>query len=341
MDINKDVQSSILEAVQLKMDASFSFADELADCLSISKDSAYRRIRGETLFDIAELEILTRKFGLSLDEIFNVEKSTITFNTQPISADGFTFENYMESVHANLSVVQHVSESHMFFSARDIPPFHFYQVPELSAFKLYFWLKSFLNHPDYRDLDFDLNNLPGDLDKYLTIARKIWSSYLKVPCTEIWNYETANITLRQIEYHRQAGHISQKDSIVLCEKFRELMNHIKDQAERGRKYTINSTAYEEGANYNLYFNEASHNDNSILFKMGDKKMAFVIYAVINYIASSDSYFCEMIESHFNKTMKHAIPISTTSEKIRISFFNKIFNKVKVLENRLGEMSEMF
>ena len=341
MDINKDVQSSILEAVQLKMDASFSFADELADCLSISKDSAYRRIRGETLFDIAELEILTRKFGLSLDEIFNVEKSTITFNTQPISADGFTFENYMESVHANLSVVQHVSESHMFFSARDIPPFHFYQVPELSAFKLYFWLKSFLNHPDYRDLDFDLNNLPGDLDKYLTIARKIWSSYLKVPCTEIWNYETANITLRQIEYHRQAGHISQKDSIVLCEKFRELMNHIKDQAERGRKYTINSTAYEEGASYNLYFNEASHNDNSILFKMGDKKMAFVIYAVINYIASSDSYFCEMIESHFNKTMKHAIPISTTSEKIRISFFNKIFNKVKVLENRLGEMSEMF
>ena len=154
MEIDKGVQASILEAVQSKMDSSFSFADELADCLSISKDSAYRRIRGETLFDIAELEILTRKFGLSLDEIFNVEKSTITFNTQPITTDGFTFENYMESVHANLSVVQHVSESHMYFSARDIPPFHFYQVPELSAFKLYFWLKSFLNHPDYRDLDF-------------------------------------------------------------------------------------------------------------------------------------------------------------------------------------------
>ena len=341
MEIDKGVQASILEAVQGKMDPSFSFADELADCLSISKDSAYRRIRGETLFDIAELQILTRKFGLSLDEIFSVEKSTITFHTQPIDTTGFSFEKYLESVYENLSVIQHIPGSHIYFSARDIPPFHFYQVPELSAFKLYFWLKSFLNHPDYRDLDFDLENLPVGLEKHLTIARKIWSSYLKVPCTEIWNYETANITLRQIEYHRQAGHINQRDSIILCEKFRELMHHIKDQAEKGRKYTINSTAYEEGARYNLYFNEASHNDNSILFKMGDKKMAFIIYATINYMATSDSNFCDMIESHFDKTMKHAIPISTTSEKIRVSFFNKIFKKVKVLENHLSEENEMF
>jgi hypothetical protein len=341
MEINKDVQTSILEAVQDKLDPAISFADELADCLSISKDSAYRRIRGETLFDLAELEILTRKFGISLDHILGLEKSTIIFNTRQITHDDFTFEKYMESVYQNLSLIQNTEDNHLYFSARDVPPFHFYQIPELRAFKLYFWMKSFLDHPLYRNIEFDLNNLPDDLEKYQRLATKTWGAYLKVPCTEIWNYETANITLRQIEYHRQAGHINQQDSEVLCEKFRELMLHIQKQAEIGRKFTINSTAYEEGAPFTLYFNEASHNDNSILFRMGDKKMAFIIYATINYLATADPHFCDVIESAFNKTMKHAIPISTSSEKIRVSFFNKIFNKIQVLESRLSKMVEMF
>ena len=194
MDNHQRAQAAILEAVQEKLNPSFSIVDELADCLSISKDSAYRRIRGETLFDIAELSILTSKFGLSLDEIFNIKNNNITFKTQPIETDGFTFSDYLESVYANLSLVQNAPESHLYFSARDIPPFHFYQTPELSAFKLYFWLKSFLNHPYYRDIKFDLNDLPPDLEQYQTMGRKIWSAYLKVPCTEIWNYETANIT---------------------------------------------------------------------------------------------------------------------------------------------------
>ena len=341
MDINKDVQTSILEAVQEKLDPAISFADELADCLSISKDSAYRRIRGDTLFDIAEVEILTRKFDLSLDKIFKLEKSTISFNTESINLTDFTFENYLESVYTNLALIQRLDEKDLYFSARDIFPPHYYQIPELSAFKLYFWLKSYVSHPDFRDIDFDLTNLPPSLESALVTARKTWNAYLKIPCTEIWTYETANITLRQIEYCRQAGHINQRDSGILCQKFRELTQHIEHEAELGRKFTINSTAYEEGAAYNLYFNEVALGDNSILFKMGEKKMAFIVYSSINYLATADDKFCNMLEAHFDNTMKHAILISETSEKIRNSFFKKLLNKIQILENRVNEMSETF
>ena len=110
MEVNKDAQKSILEAVKSKMDPAYSFADELADCLSISKDSAYRRIRGDTLFDIAEVEILTRKFDLSLDQIFQLENSTISFNTESINQENFKFEDYLKSVLTNLSIIQKLAE---------------------------------------------------------------------------------------------------------------------------------------------------------------------------------------------------------------------------------------
>ena len=58
MQINYDLQSSILDEIKSSLHPSISLADELADCLSVSKDSAYRRIRGETLFDISDLEKL-------------------------------------------------------------------------------------------------------------------------------------------------------------------------------------------------------------------------------------------------------------------------------------------
>lgn len=341
MEVNKDAQKSILEAVKSKMDPAYSFADELADCLSISKDSAYRRIRGDTLFDIAEVEILTRKFDLSLDKIFQLENSTISFNTESINQDNFKFEDYLKSVLTNLSIIQKLAEKDLFYSARDIFPPHYYQIPELSAFKLYFWLKSYVNHPDFRDLDFDLENLPKGLESSLEIARRSWDAYLKIPSTEIWTYETANITLRQIEYCREGGHINQRDSIVLCEKFRELTYHIKHQAEIGRKYNLNSEALEEGARFNLYFNETAIGDNSILFKMGDKKMAFITYGSINFLATADDKFCNIIEGHFNNTMKHAILISETSDKIRNRFFKKLLNKIQILEQRVSEMSDMF
>ena len=341
MELNQDAQKSILEAVKSKIEPAYSFVDELADSLSISKDSAYRRIRGDTLFDIAEVEILTRKYDISLDQIFKLENSTVSFQTESINADSFKFEDYLESVLTNLSIIQKLAEKELFYSARDIFPPHYYQIPELSAFKIYFWLKSYVDHPLFRDLEFDLENLPQGLEASLEIARRSWDAYMKIPSTEIWTYETANITLRQIEYCYQAGHINQRDSQLLCEKFKELTLHIKNETQIVRKYNLNSEALEEGASFNLYFNETAIGDNSILFKMGEKKMAFITYGSINFLATADKKFCDIIDGHFQNTMKHAILISETSDKIRNRFFKRVLNKIEILSQRIAEMNDTF
>jgi len=341
MQINYDLQSSILDAVKNAIPASTSLADELADCLSVSKDSAYRRIRGETLFDIADIEKLTKKYGLSLDSFFGLKKSAVPFSMQSINLTDFTFIDYFKSIEKNLSIISAIDPKHLYYSARDIPIFHYFQLPELSKFKIYFWLKYYLNHPLLSNVKFDSDNLPEMLDRFSDLPKRIWSLYLKIPSTEIWTYETTNITLRQIEFARQSGIIEQESCERLCRQFKSMLLHIEKEAAQGNKFTINSKATLEGAEYNIYFNEVAIGDNSILFKMGEKKMAFNTYGTLNYMSTGDEAYTSYIDAHFKSTMKNSTLISATSEKIRSSFFNNLTSKVDIAEKKISSFSTLY
>ncbi len=63
------IQSCFLEKVRKSLPSNISFVDELAENLSISRDSAYRRIRGETVLSLDEVSQICKRFKMSLDEI--------------------------------------------------------------------------------------------------------------------------------------------------------------------------------------------------------------------------------------------------------------------------------
>ena len=341
MQINHDLQSSILDEIKSTLHPSISLADELADCLSVSKDSAYRRIRGETLFDITDLEKLTKKYNLSLDSFFGMKKASVSFNVQPINLTNFTFTDYFKSIEKNLSIIMAMSPKHMFYSARDVPIFHYFQDSELTSFKLFIWLKYYLNHPALHNLKFDSKKLPKILEEFDELSRRIWHLYLKIPSTEIWTYETPNITLRQLEFANQAGIIEQDDCARLCDKLRNTLSHIQTQSEQGNKFNMGSKATLEGAEYNIYFNEVAIGDNSLLFKMGDKKMAFNTYSNLNYMTTTDQAYTDYIDAHFQSTMKNSTLISATSEKIRSKFFNALLKKVEIVESKIQTFSTLY
>jgi len=341
MQINYDLQTSILDEIKSSLHPSISLADELADCLSVSKDSAYRRIRGETLFDIGDLEKLTKKYNLSLDSFFGLKKSTVTFNVQSINLTDFTFIDYFNDIEKNLSIIKEASPKHIFYSARDIPIFHYFQDPLLTSFKLFIWLKYYLHHPELHDTNFDTEKIPDILKSFDEMSRRIWQLYLKIPCTEIWTYETPNITLRQIEFANQAGIIQEASCQLLCERFKTLLNHIENQAEQGNKYSLGSKATLEGSEYNLYFHEVAIGDNSTLFTIGNRKVAFNIYANLNYMSTSDQAYIDYIEAHFHSTMKNSILISATAQKIRSKFFNTLRNKVDIVSSKISTFSTLY
>lgn len=341
MQINYDLQDSILAAIKTALKPSVSLVDEIAECLSISNDSAYRRIRGETLFDIGDLEKLTKKYHLSLDSFFGLKKSTVSFHVQSINLTDFTLIDYFKSLEKNLSALISEDHKHLFFSARDIPIFHLFQLPNLSSFKIFIWLKYYLNHPLLSNVMFDLSNIPEIVNEFSVLSKRIWSIYLKIPSTEIWTLETPNITLRQLEFSFQAGIVNIETCEHLFAEYTSLLNHIQNQAKQGNKYTINSNATLEGAEYNMYFNEISIGDNSGLFIMGSKKMAYNTYGNLNFMSTTDEAYTNYIEHHFQTTMKNSTLISSSAEKIRSNFFNVLFRKVEMVKGKILDSTPLY
>ena len=67
-----DFQKTLFEQIRERLPTDASFVHEIAELLSISYDSAYRRIRGEKALDIQDLYILADSYSLSMIHSSNV-----------------------------------------------------------------------------------------------------------------------------------------------------------------------------------------------------------------------------------------------------------------------------
>ena len=136
------IQSTFLEQIRAKLPPNLSFVDELAELLSISRDSAYRRMRGETVLSLDEIRLLTNKYGISLDEFLNPSKERVSFQLKTRDAVDFSFEKWFNSVLESLELILAApgKEKEMIYDSKDLPIFHYFQYPRLATFKIYFWM---------------------------------------------------------------------------------------------------------------------------------------------------------------------------------------------------------
>src|SRR6185436_5597635 len=119
-----NVQSSFLEQVKRRLPPNVSFADEIAEILKISRDSAYRRIRGETVLSLDEAKVLCNQYGVSLDVLLSTSSEIVPFRHQVVNNTPETFEKWLRSILNNLETINtFTAEKEIVFSAKDVPVF--------------------------------------------------------------------------------------------------------------------------------------------------------------------------------------------------------------------------
>ena len=82
-----------------------SFVDEIADLLSISNDSAYRRIRGEKHISLEEMQKLASHYKISIDQFLHLQSDSYIFSGQLASAGDYVYEQWQENVLNQLTFV--------------------------------------------------------------------------------------------------------------------------------------------------------------------------------------------------------------------------------------------
>ena len=327
------VQQLFFQHIKSALPPHLTLVDEIAEHLNISNDSAYRRIRGEKAMNFEEIQKLCRHYKVSLDQILHLQSEALVFTGRVNHESSTTFEDYLESVHRNLTIINSFEHKHLYFLMKDIPPFVHFQVPELSAFKFYFWMKSILHYDNMQKVKFSLDD--PIYDKFHVLSKKVIEAYNKLPTTEIWNVESINSTIRQIEFFRDSGlYKSNADVKLLYEKLEELINHIERQAETGLKFNIGTEPDSNSAPYRLFVNEFVTLDNTLLAEMNNVKITFINHSVLYFVATRDEQFNRASFTFLDNLMNKSTLISAVGEKERERFFKLLRDKIQARKNSL-------
>jgi hypothetical protein len=325
----KKVQEQLFQAIRERLPASVAFIDAIADALHVSTDSAYRRIRGETPLVLEEVKVLCRQFGVSLDALLQTDSDAVMFQPVLVDSTQHTFDDYLSGLIQRLRHLNGLRQKEIIYLSKDIPIFHYFHSKPLFAFRYFFWMKTILQHPDFRDQTFSMAHVAPEIEKK---AAEVSRLYKDIPSTEIWNSEGINSMLGQIDLYREAGYItSTRDVALLYDGLRETIEHISHQAEWGCKFLPGENPGVQPNNYNLYFNQVVMGDNVVLVLAEGKKTVYINYDVLNYIATSDEAFCNNTHENLRNLMRRATILSNVSEKQRRVFFNSLLKKIPHLQ----------
>ena len=326
-----DTQESLFQNIKEKLPANISFVHDISELLGISYDSAYRRIRGEKELTLDEFKKICTNYSVSADTLFNVHTGNIIFNARAIGFDGFTFEKWLGTILAELKVVHASKEREVIYAAKDIPLFHFFEFPEIAAFKVYFWHKALFPDSGYEDKLFSFE-VPEEMS---SSGRHLMSMYRTMPTIELWNEETITSILRQIEYCYVSCFFSKKeDAIKLTEILETWVKHVQHQAEHGFRFKYGADPKGIADTFRLYYNEVLLSDNTILVKMDGRKVTYLVYNIINLLVTANPVFCSQIENSLRIIMQKSTLISGTSAKERNRFFNQLIEKIKTTRDRI-------
>lgn len=321
----ENIQSIFLEQVKKKLNPNESLADELAEILNISRDSAYRRIRGETVLSLDEAKLLCIRYGVSLDNLITGTGGMVSFHYRVVDSKNFTFDKWLKAILTNLETLKSFPEKQLIYFAKDIPVFYYFNSPLLGPFKMFFWMSSVLRNESLKGVKFSPQLVSPAI---LSTGEKVYKLYSETPRIEIWSDETLNVTLRQIEFYHECGFFADpKYAGQLCDEYLSLVRDIRSWASAGYKEKPENA-------FNLYKNDLLIADNTIFFRMGDKRMTFIPCNTMNILTTSDDSFCKNTEDYLINLTSKSILISTSGEKDRNKFFNRMEEKIMQTKNHL-------
>ncbi|MFY0674363.1 MAG: hypothetical protein JXQ87_13240 [Bacteroidia bacterium] len=325
--IEKNIQQSFFSEIKNRLNVNTSIVEEVADILNLSTDSTYRRLRNKTQLTFEEVAKLAGHFNISLDKYVRSSEKMASFSYRSISETNYDFIEYLKSILSDLKTIKNSINPNIIYFAEDIPLPQLLFVPEVAAFKLFFWEKTILNFQRLSKSKFDFSK--GHLEVN-NISREIRDIYISIPSTEIYSPDTIGTTLKQIRYYHYAGFFASKEvALHLCDKLCELVEGIRDQASEGYKFHKKNP--KQTGDYKLYFNEVIYSDTSILAESDLLKFSYLSNNGLRRILTHNEAFYDESEASVKRLLKKATLLSGSSEKERNIVFEKYLSSIQTLK----------
>lgn len=323
MEIQKLLFSKIKKSVTLKEE----WAREIAQLLKISREAVYRRERGEVKLDIYEVEVLCRQYEISLDNLIEGRKDTISFSYNNIFVNqGGSYNRYLQNLRNLLKEIESAHAKEILFCSDDIPIFHFMGFTELTFFKLYIWSQSLRNidpHMPFEEFANDLAQL--ELEKLFSDISKYYRS---IPSKEIWTEDSIGPIINQLVYFNNIGSFIEPDT-----KFR-LHKQLCELVSRLERNTIQECK-RKGVDFAFYLSPIDTGISHMLCLYDANKLATIKLYTINSISTDNLAYITDHLDWIKALMSKSSCLSSGSEELRIQFFKNLRLKLSELKRHLN------
>lgn len=319
-------QDYLFQCIKGILPADVSLVEKISEILHVSMDSAYRRLRGDTPLVLDEVSQLCSHFNISLDQLLNVKKSSILFENVTVGVVNNEYEKFLNDLLQKLKIISSFHQKKVIYLSKDIPFFHNFYFKPVISFRYFFWMKTIIGHPDFSRQTFDFNCISPEIER---LSKEVLVTYQQVPSIEMWNTESINSVISQIEFYKDSGYFTSASDIrIIYESLEESLMHIKHQVDLGAKFLPSENPSIKKSNFSFFFNRVVLGDNTVLVVTDHSKTAYLNYGMLNYLVTNDQIFCEQLYADFENLKKRSTMLSHSSERQRNIFFGILLGKIK-------------
>jgi hypothetical protein len=281
--------------------------DYLAKRFGVSKESAYRRIKGETPFTLEEVIQMSVEFGFSIDEI--IERST-----PGSSKDGLLISerNFLKMLSDYYNYIQSVSEAEKKEVLLSMNRINLFLLAEYNfLFKWFYYKWMHRAQPVSIHTPFSSIVIPEEIENVrLKLVEQIKN--IKKVGFIIHKDLFSNLVNEIHYYYWRRKFISKEEFLVLKEELSRLLKDLESKMDG-----------EQGDGYDFYLSDLDVDSNSICCSFQTNTIASLHWLYSLKIVVVKNY--KMCEEHIQwlKSMREgAVLMSRSNELLRINFLEK-------------------
>lgn len=285
------------------------------DTLSLGKEAAYRRIRGDVSFSFEEISIISQQLNLSVDKVLNIsnpDKGDFTLN---VSLEANPLESFLNNVNKYVRIFRSMSTCirSLSVSAHNSLPYSWYFSRELlSRFMLYKWMCQ-------RELF--LENTPFSkfvLPEEVMAAQKAYMDKFKKirKTTFILEKGIFSSLARDVAFLAQLDLLSPAETWQVKREFLAMLDDMEDIAEVGTWKKAPDTEVR------FYLSEVDFDNTYIYLECDALRMASLRIFSLESIFSQNNKVCSMQKDWIESLMQHSTLISQSATMQRIEYFKE-------------------
>jgi len=321
-DLNKRIVANVLKHIPKNK----KVVVYLVNTLNISRESAYRRMRGDIPFTIEELIKLATKLDFSIDTIYGQEKQNHAFDDFSRLGNNTTdfFIVMLKKYDELYERIKNANTLETIMAFNTFPPPFYMDFFNLFKFMYYKWL-----HQDeciYRNTPYSKTVLPEEVIIY---QRKMKGSYLHG--NNVVLILDMNIILNLIQeiqyfYHRKL--LTNEELLILKEEVVQLIDLYENIVQSGKMGS---------AKVHIYLSSLCVNSNTVYYEYDDKMEPFFWIFTINPVVIQNPGIISMQLKWLYTLKRQSSLITQSNEIMQAEFFfrqREYIDKYLSIENTL-------